>query len=835
MNINRYIRNYSLLLLSLLFMQLIAPSPAQSRMPVKVGVYQNAPLTFIDENGKVEGFFIDILESIADKENWKIEYVQSSFSECLSNLESGRIDLLGAVAYSKSRGKLFDFTFKSVFTNWGQIYINNKTDIESIIDLAGKKVAVLQGDIFFDDLRKLVNQFGIQCRFIEAFEYEDVLKLVEIGRCQAGLVSQVYGTRHERNYDIYKSSILVSPKKTYWAAPKGKNQNILFALDKRIRELKSDEQSIYYEAINKWFGTGVKSQLGRWFKWIIICVLSLLSLFFISSLILRVQVKSKTKELLIKNKKLMEEIKNRKQAEEALRESEERFGGFARASGYGFAMGELTGQLVFGNPAVLRIVEEEREADFTAKTFYQYYSEENKRLLRTDILPIVMAKGQWKGELPLLTAKGNLAPTEQNIFLISDKHGAPRMVGNIITDISERRLAEEALRESEEKLARAKKMEALGLLAGGVAHDLNNVLAGIVSYPELLLMDLPKESKLRKPIETIQDTGHRAAAIVQDLITVARGVAITKEPLNLNAIVEDYLLSPEFKKLKQFHSAVTIKTNLDNDLLNITGSDAHLRKVVMNLVSNAAEAMEGSGTVIIATINRYIDRPIMGYEDVNAGEYAVLSVSDGGSGISSDDLERIFEPFYTKKVMGRSGTGLGLAVVWNVVQDLKGYIDLISDDNGTTFELYFPITRDEVSDKDLSIPINDYKGGGETVLVVDDVESQREIACKMLEALSYKTKAVSSGEEAVEHLKEHTVDLILLDMIMDPGINGRETYERIIKIHPNQKAVIASGFAETDDVKESQKLGAGQYIKKPLTLEKMGIAVRDELKKSIEK
>ena len=129
MNINRYIRNYSLLLLSLLFMQLIAPSPAQSRMPVKVGVYQNTPLTFIDENGKVEGFFIDILESIADKENWKIEYVQSSFSECLSNLESGRIDLLGAVAYSKSRGKLFDFTFESVFTNWGQMYINNKTDI----------------------------------------------------------------------------------------------------------------------------------------------------------------------------------------------------------------------------------------------------------------------------------------------------------------------------------------------------------------------------------------------------------------------------------------------------------------------------------------------------------------------------------------------------------------------------------------------------------------------------------------------------------------------------------------------------------------------------------
>jgi signal transduction histidine kinase/ActR/RegA family two-component response regulator len=408
-----------------------------------------------------------------------------------------------------------------------------------------------------------------------------------------------------------------------------------------------------------------------------------------------------------------------------------------------------------------------------------------------------------------------------------------RLYEELKEQLQECKQAAQALRKSEEKLTRAKKMEALGLLAGGVAHDLNNVLSGIVSYPELLLLDLPKESKLRKPIETIQETGHRATAIVQDLLTVARGIAIAKEPLNLNAMVENFLLSPEFEKLKRFHPTVTIKTNLDTDLFNISGSDAHLRKVVMNLVSNAAEAIEGSGDVIISTLNRYVDRPIRGYDDVNVGEYGVLSVSDGGPGISPDDLERIFEPFYTKKVMGRSGTGLGLAVVWNVVQDLKGYLDVISDENGTTFELYFPTTREEVSDKDLSIPIKDYQGDGEKVLVVDDVESQREIACEMLNILGYKAKAVSSGEEAVEYLKENTVDLILLDMIMAPGINGRETYERILKIHPNQKAVIASGFAETDDVKEAQRLGAGQYIKKPLTLEKIGTAVKDELKKGL--
>jgi len=414
---------------------------------------------------------------------------------------------------------------------------------------------------------------------------------------------------------------------------------------------------------------------------------------------------------------------------------------------------------------------------------------------------------------------------------IRDEGGnAVRLVGTD-ADITERKRTEEALRESEEKLVRLNKMESMGLLAGGVAHDLNNILSGIVAYPDLLLMNLPADSEHRKYIEAMRESGLRAAAVVRDLITVARGVATTREPLNLNELIKEYFLSPEFNKLEQLHSTATIKTKLDTDLLNINGSKTHLRKVIMNLVSNAAEALKGSGNVIISTMNRYVDRPIRGYSDVNEGEYVVFSVSDDGPGILPNDLDRIFEPFYTKKIMGRSGTGLGLAVVWNVMQDHKGYIDVKSDENGTTFELYFPITREKISDKDLSIPIQDYKGNGETILVVDDVPSQLEIACEVLTTLGYKAKAVNSGEEAVEYLKENTVDLVLLDMIMDPGINGRETYEQIIKIHPNQKAIIVSGFAETDEVKEAQKLGAGQYVKKPISLERIGLAVKDELGK----
>jgi len=433
-------------------------------------------------------------------------------------------------------------------------------------------------------------------------------------------------------------------------------------------------------------------------------------------------------------------------------------------------------------------------------------------------------------ELELLHKDGTTVWAEVTASFLLEEDGRPAGILGVSRDITERNKAQREKEKLLESLSQSKKMEAIGRLAGGVAHDLNNVLSGIVSYPDLLLLDLPAGSPLRRPIETIQESGKKAAAIVQDLLTLARrGVSIS-EVVNLNEVVREYLKSPEFQRMKSFHPLVTITTRLDPGLLNILGSPVHLSKAIMNHVSNATEAMPEGGEIMVTSHNTYLDRRVSGYAEVREGEYTVLQVVDRGIGISAEDIHRIFEPFYTKKKMGRSGTGLGMAVVWGTVEDHRGYIDIQSaSGKGTTVTLYLPGTRQETASKAMPNKLDQYRGRGETVLVVDDLREQREIATLILEQLGYVAKSVASGEKAVEFIRREKADLIVLDMIMDPGIDGLSTYEQILGLNPRQRAIIASGFAESERVKITQKLGAGAYLRKPYTVEALAMAIHSEL------
>ncbi len=489
---------------------------------------------------------------------------------------------------------------------------------------------------------------------------------------------------------------------------------------------------------------------------------------------------------------------------------------------------DLAGTLIEISPSISQVSSFTQE-ETRGRPITDLYAAPEKR---PDLLSRLYAEGQVNGyDLVLKDKNGETRACSVNARLMRDANGEPERVIGIFRDISEQKAVAEKKKELEERLNRSKKMEALGLLAGGVAHDLNNVLSGVVTYPELLLMDIEEDGPMAQGLKVIQRSGLRATEIVQDLLTLSRRGVVTRNVLDLNNIIREFLRAPEYEKILSFHPGVEVTTHIQAHAPLIKGSEVHLQKTVMNLISNAAEAQPSGGLIRISTRNIQLKTPLKGYDRVHPGDYLMLTVEDRGEGIAPEDLDRIFEPFFTKKVMGRSGTGLGMAVVWGTIQDHGGYINVDSaPGKGTRFDLYFPLTEDVLEQQADPQDMSKLMGNREIILIVDDVEAQRQIASAALERLGYSPVSVPSGEAAVEYFKsDGQADLVLLDMIMDPGIDGLETFRRIRLLRPGMKAVIASGFSRTRQVKSAMDLGAGQYIKKPYTIEKIGMAVKKEL------
>jgi len=382
----------------------------------------------------------------------------------------------------------------------------------------------------------------------------------------------------------------------------------------------------------------------------------------------------------------------------------------------------------------------------------------------------------------------------------------------------------------QEKLVRAKKMEAIGTLAASVAHDLNNILTGMVGIPDLILMNLPEDNPLREDILMIRKSGLRAAAVVQDLLNLARKNAVQNTPLDLEVVLQDYLRSPEHLDILKNCPGVTVQTAVVPDKYRIMGSRVHLTKVLMNLISNAAESMRHGGPIVISLENLMVDPSQGPHREYGKGRYVRLRIQDSGDGIPPENLHHIFEPFYTTKAMGRSGSGLGLTVVRETMKDHNGYIEVQSTvGKGTVFDLYFPATEANVPQKTPEDSPENYRGNGESILVVDDLESQRILLQRIVEKFGYRVQSLPSGEDAVAYLKSHSADLLLLDMMMAPGMDGLDTYKQIIQFKPGQRAIIVSGYSDVQKRAALESLGVVTYIRKPYTAKQIGKAIRAEL------
>lgn len=398
---------------------------------------------------------------------------------------------------------------------------------------------------------------------------------------------------------------------------------------------------------------------------------------------------------------------------------------------------------------------------------------------------------------------------------------------NFINDITEKKQAEDDRRQLEEKLKRAERMESVGILAGGVAHDLNNILGPLVGYPDLIMMKLAADHPVRKQVKMMGSSAREAAELIQDLLTLARRGRYEMEPTSLISVIYHYLESPGYLKLSEENPKISSRFEIDPSVGNILGSAGHLSKMVMNLIVNAFEAMPDSGVITIGLSQDYLEQLRGGYDDIEPGEYLMLRVADTGIGIERDNLKRIFEPYFSKKKMGTSGSGLGLSVVYGIVKDHHGYYDVFSESGkGTEFILYFPLIKDPVRDEDDTT--GDF-GGRERILVVDDNPVQRDMAVQLIGSFGYNVAAVSGGTEALAYLETNRVELVVMDMVMEDNCDGLDCYRAIKKISPDQKAIIVSGYSATDRVDQMQLLGAGTFVKKPYTRDAIGRAIREEL------
>ncbi len=805
---------------ALVFLLVFQP-PLFGEQLIKVGFYENPPKIFTDARGKVSGFWPELIEYIAKQEGWKIKYIPGSWDEGLRHLRNNEIYIMPDVAYTEKRSSFYTFSDSSILMSWSRLYVRKDAPtIQSFQNLTGKKIAALRGSSNLEDkngFREISANLNLHCTFVVFNSYREVFKAIAEKRVDAGITNRNFGNRNAKLFSLKKTPIIFNPTDIKFAFPKNSalTPYLKAKIDQQMEVLQNDNNSIYYQLLQKYFETGIAEKkvniFPQWFSTALELMAGLGIILLLTIFVSRRQIHRKTAEL-SSQKALLESITEnvpgvvyqfytKNNGETGLRYTSSKL----------YDIFEL--KFIDDPPRLLQ-------------TFIENIHEDDRQSFIDTIKEASKKRTPWNWQGRYVKPGGETIWFEGLSSPILHKDEVA--FNGLLLDITKVKKLEEEYRRAEIQLQRGQKMEAIGLMAGGVAHDLNNILSSIVSYPELILLDLPEDSHLRPQIETILNAGLSAAAVVADMLTVARGSAAVQTVCNVNKLLRKYIKSPELQHPLDDKPEIELKTNLTPDLLSIKCSTTHIRKCLLNLFINACEALENTGTITISTTNRYIDVPLKGYDEVHKGEYVVLSVADTGSGISPKDIDHIFEPFYSKKVMGRSGTGLGLAVVWSAVRDHKGYIDILTNNHGTCFDLYFPASRESPDDEDEEITTEDLLGSGQKILIIDDEDIQRDIAAIMLTRLAYDPISVSSGEEAVSFLRSHKVDLLLLDMIM-PGMNGRETYERIIALHPGQKAVIATGFSETDEVKKAQKMGAGVFIKKPYTLNQLGKAVKAEL------
>jgi two-component system cell cycle sensor histidine kinase/response regulator CckA len=515
------------------------------------------------------------------------------------------------------------------------------------------------------------------------------------------------------------------------------------------------------------------------------------------------------------------DVSERKRADLALRESEERYRDLFDNATDLVCMAAPDGSLLYVNKAWQQGIgygDDEigrmQLLDIVHPDARGYYTEVIDRVLQGERLDHVELIFMPKAGAPI-TVEGNLSCTF--------KDGVPSAVRGIYRDVTERKRVEEQLR-------RAERMQAAGKLAGGVAHEVNNMMTGVIGFSEFLLRSLEPGDPRRADVEEVIKAGTRAADVTRQLLAFTRQQVLRPQMIQINAVVS------EMEKMlrRSLGEDKLLKLRLSPEAGEIRADRGQLEQVLINLVLNARDAMTGHGRVSIETALAVWDEVYAqrhGGVDIPLGRYVMLAVSDNGCGMDDDVQQRIFEPFFTTKPIGQ-GTGLGLSTVYGIVKQSGGYVWVYSEPGeGSVFKVYLPQTRvasepDEPAAEPVAVPV----GGSETILVIEDESVVRKLACRGLRDHGYNVVEAPNGAQALRYIREHPqmVDLVISDVVM-PEIGGRELGQRLATLDPDLPILYMSGYTGEDVVQRGLLDPGAPFQQKPFTPAGLALKVRQML------
>ncbi|MCD6353257.1 MAG: PAS domain S-box protein, partial [Proteobacteria bacterium] len=422
-------------------------------------------------------------------------------------------------------------------------------------------------------------------------------------------------------------------------------------------------------------------------------------------------------------------------------------------------------------------------------------------------------------------ADGTIFPTEisLNRFELEGRN----VLQIIVRDITERKQAEEEKKKLELQLHQAQKMESIGTLAGGVAHDFNNLIMGIQGWAELLLMDTDPNHPHFERLKEIENIAKRAAGLTKQLLGFARGGKYQVKPTDLNKLIEKS--SQMFGRTRK---EIEISIKYQKDIWMTESDQGQIEQVLLNLYINAWEAMKEGGNLYLQTENIILDEEYVKSFKIEPGRYVKITVTDTGIGMDKKTQKKVFDPFFTTKHMG-GGTGLGLASVYGIIKNHDGFINVYSEKGkGATFTIYLPASEAGTRDKGSVARKEELLKGDETILLVDDEEMIIKVAKETLKSLGYQVLLARSGKQAIKEYKKNKedIDMVILDMVM-PEMGGGKTYDQLKKVNPKIKVLLSSGYSINGEAREILNRGCDSFIQKPFNISLLSQTIREILDK----